>query len=108
MWLRRRILIAFALCMVLGGVSAWWFLIRAPELPRNQAGYRYDPIEDDPAVQPFLQAAEKEAKSAEELQGSRPKGWTHGFWRVKKRILKEKYGIDWRTPAELNPDWAFD
>jgi hypothetical protein len=26
------------------------------------------------------------------------------FWNEKKRILKEKYDIDWKTLAELNPE----
>jgi len=30
------------------------------------------------------------------------------FWGEKKRILKEKYGINWKTPAELNPETMYD
>jgi len=30
------------------------------------------------------------------------------FWLVKKRILKRKYGIDWKTPAELNPNINYE
>lgn len=25
----------------------------------------------------------------------------------KKRILKERYNIDWKTTDEMNPDWDF-
>ncbi len=35
-------------------------------------------------------------------------GFCHGYWMVKKRILKEKYNIDWKSPAELNPGVLFD
>lgn len=35
-------------------------------------------------------------------------GYCHVYWAVKKRILKEKYGIDWKSPAELNPHIRFD
>ena len=37
-----------------------------------------------------------------------PLGYCHEFWSVKKRILKEEYGIDWKTPAELYPHVIFD
>ena len=36
------------------------------------------------------------------------RGWCHSYWACKKRILKEKYGIDWKSPAELNPGIKFD
>ena len=35
-------------------------------------------------------------------------GCCHRLWSLQKRILKEKYGITWHTPAELNPDIIFD
>ena len=31
-------------------------------------------------------------------------GYCHLYWKVKKRILREKYKINWRTPSELNPN----
>lgn len=34
-------------------------------------------------------------------------GYCHRYWSVKKRILAE-YGIDWKTPQELNPEVNFD
>lgn len=35
-------------------------------------------------------------------------GYCHLYWATKKKILKEKYGIDWKSPAELNPRVKFD
>ena len=35
-------------------------------------------------------------------------GCCHRLWSLQKTILKEKYGITWYTPAELNPDTKFD
>ena len=35
-------------------------------------------------------------------------GFCHTYWAFKKRILKEKFNIDWKTPQELNPDVMFD
>lgn len=32
----------------------------------------------------------------------------HRMWRKKKEILHDKYGIEWKTPAEMNPDINFD
>lgn len=30
------------------------------------------------------------------------------FWSLKKKILKEKYNIDWVTPKEQNKDVKYD
>ena len=35
-------------------------------------------------------------------------GFCHLYWKTKKRILKEKYNIDWKSPAELNPHILYD
>ena len=35
-------------------------------------------------------------------------GACHSVWGMQKRILRERYGIDWKTPAEQNPDITFD
>ena len=35
-------------------------------------------------------------------------GSCHTLWALQKRILKEKYGITWYSPSELNPDIKFD
>lgn len=35
-------------------------------------------------------------------------GSCHVYWGEQKRILKEKYGIDWETPSEENPLWRID
>ena len=35
-------------------------------------------------------------------------GYNTIFWNLKKKILKEKYNIDWQTPEELEPDVIFD
>lgn len=94
-------------------VLAAWFVSGISE--RN--GEYYDSIEDDPRAQPLLRAAEQEAK--ENLKDhpwnpENPKyragqlGFTHVYWKEKKRILREKYGISWWTPAQLNPGTAYD
>ena len=35
-------------------------------------------------------------------------GYSNNYWSPKKEILKEKYNIDWYTPAEENPDVIYD
>lgn len=35
-------------------------------------------------------------------------GLCHLIWSKAKRIFKDEYDIDWRSPAELNPDVIFD
>ena len=34
--------------------------------------------------------------------------YCHPFWAVKRRILKEKYQVDWKSPADMNPLVDFD
>ena len=67
---------------------------------------------NDPLVAEYIKAAEREAeKEVEKDWGTDLKGklgYCHFVWRYKKRILKEKYGIDWLTPAERNPNIRFD
>ncbi|MBR3613844.1 MAG: hypothetical protein IKL55_01530 [Clostridia bacterium] len=35
-------------------------------------------------------------------------GFCHGYWSVKKSILKNKYNIEWETPQEENPHIEYD
>lgn len=35
-------------------------------------------------------------------------GFCHTFWQERKEVFKELYGIDWKTPAEMNPGAMFD
>lgn len=35
-------------------------------------------------------------------------GYCHLYWGVKHSILKEKYNMDWASPAELNTDILYD
>ena len=62
-------------------------------------------------------STEEKLKEAKSLMPDNPEraanvleqlGCCHRLWSLQKRILKEKYGITWYTPAELNPDTKFD
>ena len=64
----------------------------------------HDPIEDDPAFRADLDAAAEAARLElidHPMNGQN--GFCHVFWASKKRILKERFGIDWRTPVEMDP-----
>ena len=73
------------------------------------------PFGDDP--ESIKISTSKRIEDAKRLLPSNPEqaaelfmqlGCCHTIWDLKKRILKEKYGITWYTPAELNLDVKFD
>ncbi|NQS72554.1 MAG: hypothetical protein HQQ73_10465 [Desulfobulbaceae bacterium] len=56
-----------------------------------------------------IKAAKREAEKLlkhDPLRGQM--GFCHLYWTIVKRILWEKHGIDWKSPAEMNPDVFFD
>lgn len=76
---------------------------------RPSSGLYYDSIEDDPRYANVFKTIDDEVKEAlanDPRKGSM--GFIHRIWSTKQHILKYKYGIDWRTPAELNPHVMFD
>ncbi len=48
------------------------------------------------------QAGEEANRILAERGVKRTLGYVHSFWPEKKRILREKHGIHWRSPGELN------
>ncbi|MGB5636858.1 MAG: hypothetical protein WBM44_28925 [Waterburya sp.] len=66
-----------------------------------------DPIENDPQFKEILAQADAEAEKNVK-DHPRSMGFCHLFWSTKKDILRYKYGIDWKSPAEMNPDIRFD
>ncbi|GEM_PF-965566 len=73
---------------------------------RNRCRFKTDPVEltDD-----YL-AIELELERAIRAEIGEPgyKGYCHRYWSAKKRILRETYHIDWKSPAELNPGVCYD
>ena len=74
-----------------------------------------DPFGDDPESMKI--STSKRIEEAKRLLPSNPEqaaelfmqlGCCPTLWALQKRILKEKYGITWYTPDELNPDVKFD
>lgn len=52
-------------------------------------------------------AMRKTRKKLRLTEGEWPNGTCYTYWDYKKRILK-KFGINWKSPAEKNPDILFD
>jgi len=70
---------------------------------------QHDPIEDDPAIMPLIDAAALEAARLLEHDPRRGQmGFCYVGWAATKRILREKHGIEWKTPSEMNPNILFD
>ncbi len=65
-----------------------------------------DPIEQTPQYK----AIEDELEQAieDEIGSGSYRGKCHLYWHTKKRILREKYHMEWHSPAELNPRVKFD
>lgn len=66
---------------------------------------KHDPIEDTEEFQSIIEDVNREAESLVE-QNIRY-GRYYFVEQEKKRILREKYNIDWKTSDEMNPDWDF-
>jgi len=65
-----------------------------------------DPLDYDPEYDDFMQAVDIEVRKR--IRPRDGMGWCFSYWAAKKRLLKSEYGIDWRSPAELNPWIIFD
>lgn len=75
----------------------------------GRAALLHDPVEDDPRHAAVFRTIDGEVKA---LLADHPQRGSEGsvtiYWDTKKRLLREKYGIDWRSPGELNPHVLFD
>lgn len=71
--------------------------------------YQRDPLEEDPAYADILAAASEQAeKDLADHPMNGGFGFRHVFWERKQEILRNIYGLEWRTPRECNPDTIFD
>jgi hypothetical protein len=69
----------------------------------------HDPIEDNPEFKNIFATIDSEVHETLKHQPMRGgMGFCHIFWGTKKKILFEKYGIWWKSPAEMNPHMLFD
>ena len=72
----------------------------------NKRNYKYDPVED--TTEYLAIKDELEAKIIERMGGEMTRGNAHLYTSLKKEILKKDYGIDWKSPQELNPKIKFN
>lgn len=73
-------------------------------LPKTEP-LKHDPIEDTKYFKSIIEEVDKEAESL--VDPEIRFGRFSFIEREKKRILKEKYNIDWKTTEEMNPNWDF-
>ncbi|WP_300728064.1 hypothetical protein [uncultured Bacteroides sp.] len=74
----------------------------------RQTGHlKYDPIEWTTNYESVIDEANKKIY---DILKDHPRGmgFCHAYWHVKKKVLSEDYGIEWRSPAEMNPGVLFD
>lgn len=88
------------------------------------ASYLRDPMEDDPAFATAFAEAGREANRLveEHVAAERARLQAEGlgqldfmlrytcqlYWRHLKQLLMERHGVDWHSPAEMNPGKHFD
>ena len=66
-----------------------------------------DPLIGDSEVGPVVQRVlEEESEKARQVYPGR--GVCHLIWKNTKERLQNQYGIEWYSPAELNPGVCFD
>lgn len=78
---------------------------------RSEGRFRIivDPIESDPQFASILKVVNKKVDEKLIAEGiERFLGICHFIWAEKQRILRDEYGIEWKSPAELNPGVLFD
>lgn len=62
-----------------------------------------DSQEDDPAKAEIFRQVQVEVEAWMKANNIQGLGRAHRFWGEQKRILKERHGIDWRSPSDLSP-----
>ena len=68
-----------------------------------------DSIENSEEYKKIKDELEKKINMKIEIDGYKKGiGYCHIYWEYKKEILKKDYGIEWKSPAELNPNIIFD
>ncbi len=74
----------------------------------EQKGHlKADPVQWTWQFEKVCEAAEEEVYRR--LEGTpRGMGFCFAYWAEKKTVLKEIYGIDWKSPSEMNPRVLFD
>jgi hypothetical protein len=67
---------------------------------------KQDPVEQTAEYKAI--EAELEAKIIAQIGENSGMGYCYGYWAAKREILREDYGIEWKSPRTLNPHVRFD
>ena len=67
---------------------------------------KQDPVEQTDEYKAI--ASELEEKIVAQIGENSGMGYCYSYWKLKKEILKEDYGIEWKSPRTLNPGVKFD
>ena len=70
---------------------------------------KHDSIEDKEEYRKIFQKVDLETEKALKDKGvKKGLGYVHIFESYKKKLLKEKYRIEWKTTQEMNPNIRID
>lgn len=76
------------------------------EKDKKSINIKTDPIE---LTDKYLKIElELERLIRKEIGGGGYREFCHKYWWTKKNLLKEKYGIEWKSPVDMNPGVIFD
>jgi hypothetical protein len=75
----------------------------------NDPEFLTDALDEDPKYAEIIKDVERKVEQRLKAQKVEKEiGYCHDFWSLKKEILKIEYGLEWKSPAEINPDIYFD
>ena len=95
-------------------IPVWMVEIRTPPVPDAFADgdphLRVDPIEKDPRLGPYVTAAhlETEIRLLDHPWANQRKDAVWNFTFLKKKILRERYGIEWKSIYQMNSGIMWD
>ena len=71
---------------------------------KDKHGVNHDAVEKSPEYLAIQKELATKIKKAAKERNVKPGvfGSCHQFWGIQKQILKDDYGIDWKSPNELN------
>lgn len=73
----------------------------------NMGHLKSDPIEWSAAYEDIIDEADRRTYALLE-EYPRGMGFCLAYWNARTRVLKTRYGIDWKSPAAMNPGVMFD
>lgn len=91
---------------VIDGPLTWHYVSRGNGTSWTEL--KTDSQEDDPAKAEMFRQTRIEVRAWMDAKGIKGLGSVHSYWGEMRRILKEKHGIEWKSPSELSPFTIID